>query len=136
MKRHEMIFAARKIQQRTDDGKKTRVEIRGEVLTEVKLEYYFKRRPLSTIEQNELLIEEPTTPSDLEYATPRGGSPDSLQEDNGEPGNDVATALKTDDTPQLALVAVPRHTSAKKASPMPDLLAKDDLELSSFMADA
>lgn len=133
-----MIFAARKIQQRKDAGMQTKVRIRGEVLTEVKLEYYFKRRPLSTIEQNELLVEEPTTPSDLEYGSPRSVSPDGLEDEKFEPEEDVETVSKTDDTPQLALVTIPRHEVEDKTPPTSQVPEKDDfeLDLSSFMADA
>lgn len=70
LKRREMVFAIRKVQQRKAKGKETRIVIRNEQLTEAKLHYYFKRRPLSTAEEEEL-EQSPTTPSDLDYATPR-----------------------------------------------------------------
>ena len=50
MKRHEMIFAARKVKQREEEGKSTKILIRCEEITAIKLEYYFKRRPLSDAE--------------------------------------------------------------------------------------
>ncbi|KAK5096566.1 hypothetical protein LTS08_007439 [Lithohypha guttulata] len=69
-KRREMIFSLRKIQQRKTAGKATRITIRGELLTEMRLNYYFKRRPMTTAEQLETEANA-STPSDLDYATPR-----------------------------------------------------------------
>lgn len=67
-KQKEMIFSFRKIQQRKKSGKATRIAIRGEVLTEVRLNYYFKRRPM-TVQEN--LEPDPPTPTDLYYSTPK-----------------------------------------------------------------
>lgn len=68
-KNNEMVFAVRKVAQRRREGKATKLSIRGKDVSELQVEKYFRRRPISAYpsidDEND-----PPTPEGLRYSTP------------------------------------------------------------------
>jgi hypothetical protein len=68
-KRPEMVFALKTIESRRQQGKLTRVTIRGNQTTEAEIRQYFKRQKTSATE-DAVAYQAAPTPPEVEYGTP------------------------------------------------------------------